>query len=1751
MTGYQDFLAERVGRGGFSTEDTLAVFLPLLRQVIAAHDADLVAPLDGVAQLHIDGNRIWFAEADRREMRFASRALRRIAPEKAGGIQVVSRVRQVVDISQGDEQISNALVASPDTQLERPAYVLGFRSYEHALGHHDPVTDTFVLGLILASLALGLDMAKDEDLRSFVDHRDNLFALDPKLNPFLAKVIRQMTELRREDRPQDLSALADSLVDYREQDVDIELDLLREAGFLKKDLQGRHQIILSKLQQRLFEISRRNRLLHFRTTQQSVNLTNASVPLSFDPERIRAEQIVTWSGRFADAVCSGKKVLLNKYLNFEEALYLPSLLDKIRAEARKDQAEYGFAQLRLVICFLRWANLKEDKERFDSPLLLLPVKLTKKKGVRDAHQLEALSTEAEVNPVLRHYLHELYGLELPELVDLETADLHDLHRLIEEQVRASESAVSVELIDKPRISLIHRKARQRLDQFQKRSRLARRGTRTYPKLDYSYTKSDFRPLGLQLFRQKVQLGESALEAMFHDARPREHSMSGTAQARGEERTREAQGPSTRELVREVSQEFYQLETEGSDNPYRWEFDLCSVTLGNFRYRRMSLVRDYEALLQQLPEHAAFDAVFSLEPPPQGPLPEVGLPFERRYPVVPCDPTQSRAISFSNSGDSYIIQGPPGTGKSQTITNLIAEFVAQGKRVLFVCEKRAAIDVVYHRLEQCGLGSLCCLVHDAQADKKELIMNLAATYDEVTTAKRRKPASEDRASCVEILSKDVETLDDHRNAMLEERDRLGQALRASLVRALELRDGPATPNGDSSPSDGSATHGVSAAHGNAATPDSSSRRLSAVEREALPSYADFVGHRENIERLYAALRDSEASGVYRRHPLRLLSPRLADSQRAATEISEQLEPALDRLSALNDVIQELPEACQRDLGTAERLVAMAIDLSPLASKRTLGLLDPTSAISRDFDAQLVEHERLRRELEVARENASGWRDPLARNEVANAKAQAERLEGGLLSFLKPAWWRLRKIMRRCYDFDKAVVRPTWAQALDTLEAHYAAEESVERSGEAILAKFGVDENRNVILVDLRADDLAQPQAALRGELLARDGAAAAALIDGLVGLDDELGKLRSELGAVLVDFEGEAPPALSNELRRLHDQLDALPEFSHSLLELRRLPEELAATVRCRDWTETELESALIEASLFSELRGDRRISRFDGRQRDRLAEQLEEHYDRWLDLNASSLHEAVRQQFLDDHALIETDAKDLEEDDKARKKTVTKGLKTLQHEFKKTRRYKSIRDLSAGESGEVLAKLKPVWLMSPLSVSDTLPMTTERFDVVIFDEASQITLEEAVPSIFRAAQIIVVGDEMQLPPTNFFSARARPDEESDALEESVEYELDGNSFLTHAARNLRSCMLGWHYRSRSESLISFSNQAFYGGELLTVPDEQFAAEPRPEILVERPEDGAESCEQIFARPVGFHLLSNGVYESRRNRAEAEYIAELVRGILALENGTSIGVVAFSQAQQGEIEEALDRLAASDPSFRERLEAEYEREEDDQFVGLLVKNLENIQGDERDVVIMSVCYGPNPRGKVRMNFGPINLSGGEKRLNVAFSRAKSHMVLVASMRSTAITNDYNVGANCLKNYLAYAERSSIGDAAGARRVLEQLRIGSGDGASQAKSAHPAAAQLADAIRAKGYRVDLDVGQSDFRCSLAIRHPSASRYALGVLIDGEDYFAESDTLERDMMKPRLLRAFGWKITHVLSKDWHKDPESELARVLELLD
>ncbi|NUR98112.1 MAG: DNA helicase, partial [Kribbellaceae bacterium] len=412
-----------------------------------------------------------------------------------------------------------------------------------------------------------------------------------------------------------------------------------------------------------------------------------------------------------------------------------------------------------------------------------------------------------------------------------------------------------------------------------------------------------------------------------------------------------------------------------------------------------------------------------------------------------------------------------------------------------------------------------------------------------------------------------------------------------------------------------------------------------------------------------------------------------------------------------------------------------------------------------------------------------------------------------------------------------------------------------------------------------------------------------------------------------------------------------------------------------------------------------------------------------------------------------------------------------------------------------------------------------------------------IPALHRAPQVIVVGDQMQLPPTQYFRVQ------HDDAEDEVGVALTEDSFLSISAQRLASTMLTWHYRSRSEALISFSNAAFYQGKLATVPD-RMPPHAAPPWTLRSDSPAAQVCDNVLAGSITAVRLVDGVYVRRTNPAEARWIASLVRELLVRETGKSIGIVAFSEAQQGEIERALDELAESDPAFAALYEAEQVRTRGEQDAGLFVKNLENVQGDERDIILMSVCYAAGPDGRMLMNFGPINTSGGEKRLNVIFSRAREHMVIVSSIEPDAITNTYNDGANTLRRFLGYAAAVSRGDQAAAKSALYNVKPAS------VRTPTPVVEQLASALQKVGVDVDVAVGESVFRCDLALKLPGDSGYRLAVLVDTPERVAADTLLERLTTHPSALTTTGWRVHHVLTTDWTRSPEAVVSQLLDAL-
>ncbi|QOF81192.1 AAA domain-containing protein [Variovorax sp. 38R] len=1718
-------LATAETHGGLQTDDVLKLVLPLLREVSALHELGNVAALGSAFAYRVTDApaepALALAQPDGTAPRRHPEAIAPLEQPAASVLRVVGETRLTVDAEAGValENLAVMADAGPDTVPTRPVYLPGYTAWELRLGHHDALGDILCLGQVLASLSCGLDFTDSDDLTRFATHRGNLFELNRRLHPVVAAVIFEMTALDRHERARDLPSVIRRLETYRDQPVDLGLDRIAPA----RDGAGqRRQAIQLHLRDRLFDLSRRNRLLYFKPTQAHVNLTVASVPLVVDLNSIRTDQLCVWDGRFAADIASCDPVPLARWLRFEDQPYLPGALDRILQEARRDRAEYGFSQLSLVVAFLRWHNLKEGEaeraERIASPLLMLPVELTRKKGVRDQYLLEASASEAQVNPTLRHHLRQLYGIALPETVDLRETSLEQFHAQLSAQIAQSEPGVQLRLVKQPEIAVMHQRARQRLEQFKRRTRVRSPSAVPVASQDFSYAQDDFRPRGLQLFHARVRpVPLPVREAVGGAPQPRAPQMAATAADDTERKT-------------------FALRDSGG-NPYQWDIDLTAVTLGNFNHRKMSLVRDYSGLAESDLASEAFDRVFSLQPRRVDAETPPALPLADQWPVVQADATQTAAVALARTGTSYIIQGPPGTGKSQTITNLIADYVGRGQRVLFVCEKRAAIDVVFHRLRQQGLDELCCMIHDSQGDKKAFVQNLRKTYELWLEAPGTlAQESTERTQVLDAMDLDLRALERFDAAMHDVPEHIAVTLRELLSRLVALK--------------------------------ASDPSLTPVQAEALPAFAAWRRHAELVSRLHLAVTESLGAPSFAQHVFAQLAPSLLAQEKPLARLVERSERAIDLSAPCRDALVDawppLAEAgvLWRD---ALAVVADARSVASLAARGQLALLDAAHPSSLALGIALNDKRTLQQALDAQLQRTAHWRDKLSPGDTEAALAQARAQQGSLLRWLQPSWWRLSGELKRRYDFAAHAVRPQFSQLLEDLRAEQAARTALDQQAARIEADYGCTD----------ADAFAQQLQAMRGidggaglraafQVHLRTDAARRS-VEQLVAAAPRVDTLDALWHDLLHDAGAQPLDALDALARTLRDQADALPSVLQPLQELADADPAVAAALRTLPLPPEAIEYAVAREGLERVYRTERWLPRFDGATLARHAQRLGEGERKLLERNARTLAAAVRQRFRDHVQKSALPASQLDADGKVFKKSYNAGRRELEHEFGKTMRYKAIRELASGDTGRVVRDMKPIWLMSPLSVSDTLPLTADLFDVVIFDEASQIPVEEAVPALYRAPQIIVVGDEMQLPPTSFFSSGRDAEEDTVTVEgddaengeegERIAVVLDADSLLNQGGRNLPATLLAWHYRSRYESLIGFSNAAFYAGNLYTIPDRSLPAPERGEIVVQSRSPTDESVkaqvDALLSRAISFHRVADAVYENRINDGEARHIAQLVRELLQRETGRSLGIVAFSEAQQGEIEEELNALGAVDADFAARLEAEYVREEDDQFCGLFIKNLENVQGDERDIIILSICYGPNPEGRMLMNFGPINQRGGEKRLNVIFSRAKHHMAVVSTIRHEAITNDHNEGAAALKNFLRYAECLSRGDEDTARRVLEGMNpLARGHVARQART-DDVTAQIAQALRARGHAVDEQVGQSRFRCDLAVRASGQGHYALGILVDGAAQDGHRhNVLERYVSRPRILDAFGWQVMQVLAKDWLHAPGAVLDQVEQAL-
>jgi len=1135
---------------------------------------------------------------------------------------------------------------------------------------------------------------------------------------------------------------------------------------------------------------------------------------------------------------------------------------------------------------------------------------------------------------------------------------------------------------------------------------------------------------------------------------------------------------------------------------RWDI-IESAFVGLFSFSRFVMWNDIRNRADDLAGSKVVSSLMSgrlqWEPealfPDPARLDELYAPDRLLLPIS-ADSSQITAVSAANGGHSFVLHGPPGTGKSQTITNMIASALADGKTVLFVAEKMAALSVVQSRLAQIGLGAFCLELHSNKSTKKAVLDQLRQTLEAVRTASPEAWARE-----AERLAAAKSELNGY-VASLHRKYRFGASLYEAVTRYGSVKSAP-----DIAPFDPAAVGAMSQDQYIAWSDCANELRVAgeAAGGPAGNAWADAACT------AYTPSLRSQAEVT-----LAAYAAKLTETQRFCGELSRLLgdlaaEPNREALARLGDV--------------AELLLAAPAEV-PAA---LLGAADLAAASERV--AAAARHGARRDELR-ARIAARFTAEALGYDAAA---ALAEWRKAERQWFLP----KLLKTNRICKSLKALAVggsglplqKNETPETLALIMQYQAEADELKQAEPAVSAALGAlwrGGEADWKAVDAANDWIARLQQALLR--LARDGGAAVRFRERLAGLMAGGREIFMERhGRSLADFG-----AATRELAQLEDQLSDMLKIDFSAMDERRGEQpwfdfrerralqwrESVETLRewcswrqVRDRAEAAGLNSLVAAYESGQLQSaevcpaferswwravidyilaeDPQLASFSGRLFEEKIRGFREMAERFEKLTrqeiaarlAASIPPLVNQASSNSEAGI-----------------LLRAIRSGGRGMSLRRLFEQIPNL--------LSRICPCVLMSPMSVAQYLDPKYALFDLVVFDEASQLPTSEAIGAMARGRNVVVVGDPKQLPPTSFFTSTTGEDADDAVVPEDLESILDDCLAL-----GMPQAHLLWHYRSRHESLIAFSNRHFYENKLLTFPSPH------------------ERKSSVRWHPV------DGFYDrgkTKHNRAEAQAVVEEISRRLRdeRESQRSIGVVTFNSVQQTLIEDLLDEAFRKDGELELLASRLYEP--------IFVKNLENVQGDERDVILFSIGYGPDATGKVVLNFGPLNRDGGWRRLNVAVSRARHEMHVFSTLRAEHLdaSRTRAEGVGVLRSFLEYAERgrSALGVEAD-RAAVEHAGIES---------------QIADALEREGYKIDLHVGASGFRMDLAVVNPDRpDSYLLAVLCDGERYRTGHTARDREVLREQVLRQLGWRLHRVWSLDWLDNPSRELRRVVEAIE
>lgn len=1125
---------------------------------------------------------------------------------------------------------------------------------------------------------------------------------------------------------------------------------------------------------------------------------------------------------------------------------------------------------------------------------------------------------------------------------------------------------------------------------------------------------------------------------------------------------------------------------------RWSVQLNRMVLGFFSFGKFRMLRDLELqesdadtgnqLLEQLLLGSGEESASSSQVSIQAKVENLDNTYSNVKDlghILDADTSQTQVITAVKDGRNLVVQGPPGTGKSQTIANMIAVMAKAGKKILFIAEKRAALDVVYKRLERSGLGPLCLELHSQKSNRNQFYQELRKTMELHEPVEVAQDKYEEIQQIRDRLNQTTELL--HKMD-----DQTGNTPYLLMGRISELL-GRGTPPPNFS-IDGIDTWNKGTFEDHLKAVEAFIAQVQLVGREHTHPWHGVYRRMNTANRIrLAEMLESLSEFANEIHKVATSSlkncslydaPSLADCDEIIDLLTALGQQPVNLTSVVQSVIvkdhfEEVLNLCQ-DIKTAQE------------SKTSLELRVVSAAFTQSWEITLNDLKKHGNSMFRIFNGAF----KRARQQILSVFKEHNKKVQVLVDLTEKLFKHeqlVAKISKNAnigQEFFKLSWQVDSTDVQGTLEALDWIGRVVDITKQYVEMQMIVEGNPPGIEYGSNADRFKQQVVDLKQKLTELREFAE---IDWRQVFSD-------------VDISHVPVPTIVSKFKQWTHSMDSLDGY-HVLRSLgNELDQRALTTVRERIGSEDVPVDKTVD--VFRLLRAESvfyRLAEAEPKLRELDGVERTNNVKKFVELDSELQHLAAQELARDHYLKIP--------------RGQTGQLALIRGEINKKTRHMPIRRLLS-EAGDAIVQIKPVFLMSPLSVAQFLEPGRLAFDLLLIDEASQIKPSEALGAVLRCKQMVVVGDQKQMPPTSFFDRQVSGDD----LDEDDDVSLGSQAVHMESilslcdARAMDRAMLRWHYRSEHPSLIEVSNHEFYDAKL-TYPPTPFS--------------GHEGLGLSLVR-------TNGEYQrgrQRNNPIEADKICEHVLAHIRNYPAQSLGVVALSVAQRDTIDNKMEFLRAEHPDV-DRFCAESKEE------AFFVKNLENVQGDERDVIFISIGYGKDKDGYFGQNFGPVSSQGGERRLNVLFTRARKRCTVFASMSYEDIRTDVSAhqGPRVLKAYLKYA---ATGDMDVPQLTGEEMDS-------------PFERDVANVLLSHGYDVEAQVGSAGFKIDLAVRHPERSQdYVLAIECDGARYHSSAWARERDRLRQQVLEGKGWKFHRIWSTDWFYNRDTEVKKLLTAIE